>query len=143
MLKRKMKKLPTDLKILNTIYNRYYQSFAASSKGDKTQSDKVYLPVDIKQIAEDLKIDPDILFGRLYFHLEKKYGYKQDDRLKVSFFTPRAGNDKDCVNFPLLASVLAALKQENRKYRIATSIAVISLIISIVSILISIVFRSR
>jgi len=69
-----MKRLPTDLKILDNIYNRYYQSFAAYSNGDKGRSDKVYIPVDIKKIAEDLNVDPDIIFGRLYYHLEKNTG---------------------------------------------------------------------
>ena len=40
-----------------------------------------------------------------------------------------------------LASVLAGLREENRKYRIATTVSVVSLIVSIMAILISILFR--
>ena len=82
-------------------------------------------------------MDKDIVFGRLYYHLNKKHGYKNDDGSYVHLFTPVAGKDRHCVNFPLVASVLANLRQENKKYRIATTLAVISLFISIVSLLLT------
>jgi len=42
------------------------------------------------------------------------------------------------VNFPYLASVLASLREQNRKDLTATFIAVLSLLISVISIMISI-----
>ena len=135
--KMKMKRLPTDLKILNAIYDRYYDTFADFTKDDNSRSVKIYVPIDIKELAKNLKVDGDIIFGRLYYHLEKKHGYRQDDGSLVSFFSMGVGGDRHCVNFPLLASVLADLRQENRKFRIATAIAILALIISIVSLLIS------
>ena len=133
-----MKKLPTDLQILNAIYERYYQSFA---EGEKNRGSKVYVPIDLKQVAEALEVDVDIVFGRLHYHLEKKYGYKHDDGTSVPFFTLVVGHDQNCVNFPLLASVLSNLREEDRKYKIAMQISVISLIVSIGAILVSMLYR--
>lgn len=132
-----MKKTPTDLEILNTIYNRYYNEFTKYSEMEKTRDTKIYVPIDCAEIAKQLGVDGDIVFGRLYYHLENKYGYAQDDGSKVHFFALVAGKDRHCVNFPYLASVLATLREENRKFRIATSTAVLALIISLVSLCVS------
>lgn len=129
-----MKNLPTDLAILNTIYNQHYQTFTNFTADESSRRTKVYIPIDIVELAKEMKIDEDIIFGRLYYHLEAKYGYKSDDGSHVYFFAIRIGQDRHCVNFPYLASVLADLREQDRKYRIATSIAVLSLLISITSI---------
>lgn len=133
-----MRHLPTDLEILNAIYERYYDAFVSFSEGDTNRSAKIYVPIDISQIAKDMGVDTDIVFGRLYYHLEEKYGYKRDDGSHVNFFALKIGRDHNCVNFPYVASVLANLRDEKRKYRIATSVAFSSLIIAIISILLSI-----
>jgi len=134
-----MKRLPTDLEILNAIYERYYEIFAQYTDGDDSRSTKIYVPIDIKQIAEDLKVDGDIVFGRLYYHLEKKHGYRQGDGSLAPFFSLSVGGSSHCINFPLAASVLADLRDQAKKHNVATWIAVGSLIISIVSIVISII----
>lgn len=131
-------RIPTDFEILNTIYRIYHSDFVAFERGDGTRDSKIYVPIDCKIVAEDLKVDSDIVFGRLYYHLEKQYGYKQDDGSKVYFFALKVGNDLKCVNFPLMTSVLAALRQERKKFWIGTAIAVLALIVSIVSLTISV-----
>jgi len=133
-----MKTLPTDLKMLDTIYERYYKTFAAFSEDNKNRTTKNFVSIDIKKIAEDMKVDPDIIFGRLYYHMEQKYGYKQEDGSNVHFFTLAIGNDRHCINFPYMASVLAELREKNRKYRIATTIAIFSLFVSVIALLLSI-----
>jgi hypothetical protein len=130
--------IPTDLKILDAIYRRYYAEFAKYSNGDGSRGSKTYVPIDIKQIAHDLKIDGDIVFGRLYFHLEHKYGYKQHDGTRVPFFAPGLGHEVNCVNFPFMASVLADLQDQSRKHNVAIWIAGGSLVVSVVSIVIAI-----
>ncbi len=55
------------------------------------------------------------------------------------FFTLGIGDDRHCVDLPLLGAVLAGLREERRKDRWAIGVAVTSLVISIVSIVISIV----
>ncbi|MBN1461921.1 MAG: hypothetical protein JXA57_20515 [Armatimonadetes bacterium] len=132
-------KVPTDYKILNEIYDRYYGAFAAFSVESPDRATKLFVPIDIQAIAGHMGVDGDIVFGRLYYHLDKKYGYKNDDGSWVRFFTPRAGTGQNCVNFPLLGAVLAGLREERRKDIWAIGVAVTSLLISIVSIVIAIV----
>jgi len=129
---------PTDLKILNTIYEQYYETFILFSKSDSGRSSKIFIPIDIKLIAKKLGVDVDIIFGRFYYHLEQKYGYKRPDGTKVAFFTLQAGADKKCINFPYMTSVLANLRDKREKYMTATRIAIISLIIASLSLLVSI-----
>ncbi len=132
-----MKKLPTDLQIIKAIYDMYYNDFVNYDKRkNKTRSSKMYVPIDIEIISKKFKVDPDLIFGRLYYHLENKFGYTNDDGSKVHFFTLKAGSDKHCVHFPYLASVLATMKSENRKFLIATVVAVVALILSLISIFI-------
>lgn len=133
-----MAKIPTDLKILQAIYDRYYDTFRAYPDGSRGRSSKIFVPIDVKEIAESLDVDADIVFGRLYYHLNERFSYKRDDGSRVEFFALSAGDDRHCVNFPYLASVLADLQHQNRKYLITTVIAGFSLIIAIISILISI-----
>lgn len=131
-------RIPTDLEILNTIYRLYHSTFVAFERGDGTRDSKIYVPIDCKKIASELKVDADIVFGRLYYHLEKQYGYKQSDGSNVHFFALKVGNDPKCVNFPLMTSVLASLRQERKKFWIGTAIAILALIISAVSLTVSI-----
>ena len=134
-----MKRLPTDREILDAIYGHYYDVFTQYTDGDDSRSTKVYVPIDIKEIAGDLKVDDDIIFGRLYHHLDKKFGYRRDDKILVPFFSLQIGDDTHCINFPLAAAVLADLRDQAKQYNTATWIAVGSLVVSIISIVISII----
>ena len=133
-----MRKPPTDLKILRRIYRKYYSVYSQFSRDAKNREAKVYVPIDVNMIAEELKTDKDIIFGRLYYDLEKKYGYKQDDGSHVSFFAQSIGKDKHCIQFPYMSSILALLENENKKYKTAIGISFISLLIAIVSLMLSI-----
>ena len=77
------------------------------------------------------------LFGRLYYYLDKKHGYKQDDGTLVRLFSLKVGEDTHCVNFPLLVSVLASLQSEHLRFRRATIISIISLIVSALALVVS------
>jgi hypothetical protein len=130
-------RVPTDLQILERIYDRYYSTFAGYSKEAADRKAKIYVPIDIVAISQDLAVDGDIVFGRLYYHLEEKYGYTRSKGDRVHFFAVELGGDRHCINFPLMASVLAGLQEENRKYQLSIWVAVISLIVSIVAICVS------
>ncbi|MGE4545405.1 MAG: hypothetical protein AB7D06_14985 [Pedobacter sp.] len=133
-----MKKIPTDLKILNEIYKRYFAFYESHTPDNPNRSTKNYVPIEISKIAECLKAEGNIVFGRLYYHLEKKYGYTNEDGTKVPLFALNfADGEMHCVNFPYMASVLAELREENKKFKLATSIAVLSIIISIISLFIA------
>ena len=93
-------KVPTDYQILNAIYDRYYKTFAGFSVDAPERAAKIYVPIAIRDIAAGLGVDGDIVFGRLYYHLEQKYGYKNDDGSRVNFFALGIGDDRHCVNFP-------------------------------------------
>ncbi len=88
-----IKKVPTDLKILSTIYDRYYDTFKAFSAENKTRSTKVYVPIDLIATAKELNVDVDIIYGRLYYYLNNKYSYKQSDGSNVYLFALKVGND--------------------------------------------------
>jgi hypothetical protein len=135
-MKQKLK-LPTDRAILECIYEKYKHSFAAY-EDQPNRSSKVYVPIECKAIAEELHTERDIIFGRLYYHLEHKYGYKQENGSRVYFFTLGVGTDPRCVNFPLLASVLAGMQEDQRRHLSATSIAVGAGLISLFSLGVSI-----
>jgi hypothetical protein len=135
-------KVPTDRAILNDIYDHYYKSFTdfsaeVSERGSAERNTKIYVPVDIRGVSNRLGVDPDIVFGRLYYHMEKKYGYQRSGGEHVHFFAFSVGPDKHCINFPLLGAVLAGLREEWRKTLWAIGLAIGSLLVSIVSIIIS------
>ena len=131
MQKTPMKRLPSDYKILSEIYNRYYEDFNNYLEGSR--STKIFVPVDLKVIAHDLKIDPDIVFGRLYYYLNKRYSYSTGDNTRVEFFALKVGSDSKAINFPLLASVLASIHEEQSKFVWATGLSITAIIISILA----------
>ena len=130
--------IPTDREILQKIFDRYYEKYAEFSREAPSRSAKIYVPIDCSEVSRNFGIDVDIVFGRLYYHLEKKFGYTQPDGSKVHFFMLKAGSDSHCVNFPLLTSALAGLHEEHRKQTWAVGFSIASLIVSIVSVVISI-----
>ncbi len=134
-----MAKLPTDLEILNDIYDRYYDDFHAYSDENKIRETKIYIPLEIETIAKKMGVDNDIIFGRLYYHLRNRYNYKNQDGTLVDLFTLEAGKERNCVNFPYLASVLAELREKHNKYRTALIVSVFSIAIAVISLVISLI----
>jgi hypothetical protein len=123
------------LKILGTIYKLYYEEFKNYTLEPDVQNgrkSKIFVPIDCKMIAKDLNVDSDIVFGRLYYHLQEKFGYTRDDGSKVAFYTSIAGEANRCVNFPLLASILAGLQEESSKSQRAMLLSTLAVAISIV-----------
>jgi hypothetical protein len=55
----------------------------------------------------------------------------------VPLFTPAAGTDRHCVNFPMLAGVLADLDHEHLKFWWPMAVAVLSFAVSIASVVIA------
>lgn len=124
-------KSPSDRKILSTIYKMYYKEFENFTPGGiNNRQSKVYVPISCKEISKKLNVDSDIVFGRLYYHLQEKYGYRKGD-VSVPFFSLRVGNDERCVHFPLLASVLAGQEEEHSKTRWATCLSIIAIVVSL------------
>lgn len=126
-----MIKTITDRRILKSIHDRYYADFCSYEKDKPGRSSKVYVPIDCDLIAQEFQIDPDIIFGRLYYHLDKKHGYTQDDGSKVHLFSMKTGSDTHTVNFPLLAAVLAEHEQSYYRFLIPLGISTIALVLSL------------
>lgn len=125
------KRIKTDRQVLQTIYEHYLEAFTT---GQGSRGRVMYVPIDIPLLAQKLGMDTEILFGRLYFHLEKRHGFTNDDGSKVALFTPVAGQDRNCIQFPLLTAILADLQTEDRRHVSAMTIAIVSLVLSVVSI---------
>lgn len=125
-------KIPTDRQILETIYSLYHEDYKKLT--ESSRSSKMYIPIDCQLIANKLEVDKDIIFGRLYYHFEKKYAYKQEDNSKVHFFAMYVNGDSHCLNFPLMTAVLASLQEKRIEFSISTIIAGIALVIAIIAL---------
>ena len=64
-------KVPTDLEILNTIYELHHKDFVLYDQDKEVRETKIMVPINCRDVAEILKVDGYIVFGRLYYHLEK------------------------------------------------------------------------
>lgn len=134
-----MPKTPTDLDILDAIYDRYYDDFSSYLKAASDGRDsKIYVPIDCKAVANALGTDADIVFGRLYYDLEKRYGYRRDDGATVHFFALKAGDDRHAINFPYLASVVANLRSTKSEQRRTAGLSIASIVIAFIALVISI-----
>jgi hypothetical protein len=133
-----MARLFTDREILRLIYDRYYSDFVHFEREPKTRGMKIYIPIDIPAIGQALAVDPEIVFGRLYYHLGPKYS-RVDGQVEVPFFQksfqrPGQPLERHLVNFPLLESVLAELEYEHRKFRLPVLVSVVSASVAAVAL---------
>ncbi len=126
-----MRNLPTDRDILKKIHDRYYDDFCSYDEDSPSRSTKIHVPIDCERIAKELSVDPDIVFGRLYYHLNKKYGYVQDDGATVHLFSVRTGRDRHTVNFPLLSAVVAEHQTSWFRFHLPLIVSAAALITSI------------
>ena len=133
--------IPTDERLLAHIYKTYARAFADFSDENRTRSTKIWVPIDIEAIAKRYRCDPDLIFGRLYYHMNHRYGSHTGEGETVNIFNMRIGQDRHCVNFPLLASVLADLQEDRKRFQVSTRMAALSLVVSAVSILIAIFWK--
>lgn len=130
--------LPTDLQILNKIYELYYDDFVAFDEKNPTRKEQYLVPIDCREVAKELNANADLVFSRLYYHLSQEYGYSKimpdGEKLLVKIYI-RDG-PKHYVHFPFMTSVLADLREKEEKFWIGTVIVIFALITSIASLLI-------
>ncbi|CAM4419072.1 hypothetical protein [Pseudoalteromonas maricaloris] len=126
----KIRKLPTDLEILGFIYKHYYYEFATYDENNKSRRCKVFVKVDCKLIGDHFGVDRDIIFGRLYYHLNSVYSYKKENGTSVDFYL----NELKSVNFPYLASVLAELRQADRRFKFSLVVSIFAALIALTSL---------
>jgi len=126
--------IPTDEDLLASIYKTYLKTFSDWSDEKKTRAAKIWVPIDIDAMSKKYRCDPDLIFGRLYYHMNEKYGSSTGDGQDVNFFNMRLAKDRHVVNFPLLTSVLANLQDERKRFVVSTRLAALSLVVSAISI---------
>jgi len=127
-----MKNIPTDIEILEAIFEKYYPAFLELSPLETGERRSPFFPIDIRQIAEGFDVDPDIVFARLYYHLENKYKYD-----KVSLFQLQIGGKQNAVHLPYLSSILADLRVEDKRHRWSLILSLISVVVAALSFLLS------
>lgn len=126
---------PTDRVILRKIHERYVEKFGDFDRHDPTKEreTKIFVPIDCEAIASELGVDPDIVFGRLYYHLNNKYGYTDPNGNRTSLFVFSLKTDRHAVHFPLLSAILADMEQSWFRFAFPTMLAGFALIISVLS----------
>jgi len=132
-----MNKLPTDRYVLSCIFDMYEDSYPGPKKAGGGGENDPYLSIDIPALAKKLECTPELLFGRLYYHLDQKYRYKQDDGSIVPLFYLKVGDKRHAVHFPYLASILAAQNQEFRRYIVSLCVSFFALAVSVTSLAVS------
>lgn len=110
----------TDLKLLEMIQKEYADDY--KNRTIKTQHE---IPIDCTKIANNLGVqDEQIVFERLYFHLNKIYSDN------FPFFNV-AGHARD-INFPKLCAVVASLEDHQKDSKVTRWIAISGVIAAIV-----------
>lgn len=130
-----MRTLPTDRKILECIYEMYQSAYPGNVSDDARGENDPYLPIQVSEVAARLGCVPEMLFGRLYYHLDEKYRYEQDGGTKVHLFSIQVGSKRHCVNFPYLAAVLAEKDEEHTRQFWSTVLSIVALVLSVASII--------
>ena len=119
----------------------YQSSYPGKKDASGRGENDPYVSIDIRAIASKLNCNPELLFGRLYFHLDQKYRYKQDDGALVLLFQIKFEGKAHAVQFPYLAAILAGLNQDFRRQVFPLAVSFLSLGVSLASFVVSIILR--
>ncbi|MAL16826.1 MAG: hypothetical protein CL670_08365 [Balneola sp.] len=128
-----MERIPTDLEILEDIYYRYYEEYKKYAKDEPDRIARIRVPVNVKEIAEACGVEEDLIFGRMFYHFNKKYSYKDERGDIITFFM----SDKFeglSVNYPLVSSVIADLSLERKRMMLFVTLSAVAVLLSVVSI---------
>lgn len=117
----------------------YESAYPGKESADARGENDPYLPIQVSDVAARLGCTPEMLFGRLYYHLDEKYRYEQDGGAKVHLFSIQVGSKRHCVNFPYLAAVLAEKDEEHTRQLWSTMLSIAALVLSVASIIAQIV----
>jgi hypothetical protein len=86
-----MSKLPTDREVLKCMYETYESFYPGVQLWCGSWRIDPYIAIVVPTVAEKLKCNADLLFGRLYYHLDFKHRYKQDNGALVPLFYLKVG----------------------------------------------------
>lgn len=131
-----MEHIPTDLEILEDIYFRYYDEYKKYAKDEPDRIARIRVPINIKEVAEACGVEEDMIFGRMFYHFNKKYSYKNERGDITTFFM----SDKFeglSVNYPLVSSVIADLSMEKKRMAVYVTLSSVAILLSIVAIIVA------
>jgi hypothetical protein len=114
----------------------YESSYPGAPMAAGSGENDPFMPIEISAIANKLKYKPELLFGRLYYFLDAKHRYKQENGAHVSLFLLNCKGLGHCVHFPYLVSILAGHEEEHRKQSWSLAISVVALVLSLAAIFI-------
>lgn len=109
--------------------------YTRASRWAKAGKNDPYMPIDLRGVAAKLECKPELLFGRLYYRLDAKYRYTQDNGADVHLFHMPGVTDGHSVNFPYLAAVLSEKDVEHRRQLWSLIAAFAALVVSGASII--------
>lgn len=130
-----MSRLPTDREVLQCIYEMYESSYPGKALENGQGENDPFVSIDIREIARKLDCSPELLFGRLFYYLDQKYRYKQDNNAQVNLFHIQIDKKRHAVHFPYLASIYAEHEESFNKQFWPLAISVIALLFSIYTFL--------
>lgn len=131
-----MDHIPTDFEILEDIYFRYYDDFRKYAKREPNRIARIRVPVDVEEIAAACGVEEDMIFGRIFYHFNKKYSYQNEKGEVTTFFTTEKFEGLS-VNFPLVASVLADMHEEKKQEDLFTILSGTAIFISLVALFVA------
>jgi hypothetical protein len=128
-----MPRNPTDREMLRCIYEAYYDEYVSFGKETTGRITKAYVPLNLDLVASRLAIDPELVFGRLYYHLQPKFGSPAGNK-DIQFFLIEIAHggrtDRHVINFALLDSALATMDYEHDKFLRPWKLSLFSLVIA-------------
>jgi len=130
-----MSTLPTDRDILKCIFEMYESAFPGKETEGAYGKNDPYMPIKIHDVSARLGCSAEMLFGRLYYHLDAKHRYTQDGGARVHLFSLKVGDQMHCVNFPYLAAVLAERDAEHKRQLWSLWVSITALVLSVASII--------
>jgi hypothetical protein len=121
----------TDLELLECIFNHYRAEFALYDSDETIRAGKIYVPIDCKLIAGKLRADPELVFGRLYYHLANVYKHQQSKGVEVKLFELEVDKQRHCIQFPVLASAVANLQADHQRYKHTLIASIFAVIVAV------------
>jgi hypothetical protein len=121
--------LRTDRQILMALYLMYRADYP--TKGDP------WLPIDIPAVAERLRCEPRLLFGRLHYDMGTRYKHRSPNDANLilaSVFEMAAGDKRHVINFPYVVALLAGMQSENRRNWAAVALSIFAVVVSVAGV---------
>jgi hypothetical protein len=131
-----MEEIPTDFEILEDIYYRYYDEFRTYAKKEPDRIARIRVPIDVEEVANACGVEEDMIFGRIFYHFNKKYSYKDEKGEITTFFTTDKFEGLS-VNFPLVASILADMHAQKKRKDTFTLISGTAIAISLIALFVA------